>query len=118
MLYPTLNQPLIFLLTILVGLASGVIFDICKILCLLSGGDKYSRHIFDFLAVAVSFALLFICNLKFNLGQFRLYVVVAFLISFSVQRIFSKFLWTKVKEKCYNIFAKLKKGKNEKREGS
>lgn len=114
MLYPTLNQPIIFIVIIFAGIFSGIIFDFFRILTTLSGGDRYSKHIFDFLAVFFSFIVLFLCNLKFNLGQFRIYVLCVYLISFAFQRFFSKYVWTKLATSWYNVFAKGRK-KSEKR---
>ena len=116
MLYPTLNQPLVLLIIFLVGLICGLIFDIAKILTTLSGGDKWSLHIFDFIATIICFLLLFFANLKFNLGQFRLYVLGVFLISFALQRYFSKFLWTKLLSKWYTSITKRRKIKIEKKQ--
>lgn len=114
MLYPTLNQPLVLLIIFLVGLGCGLIFDIARILTTLSGNDRWSGYIFDFLATILSFVILFFANLYVNLGQFRLYVVAIFLVSFSIERLFSKFLWTKLLAKWYTNIAKRKSLKGEK----
>ncbi len=113
MLYPTVNQPLILLALLAGGLVGGLIFDFFKILATLSGGDKYSCHLFDFLAGIFTFVLLYLINLWLNYGQFRVYVVAVFLVSFAFERFLSKFLWTKLLEKWYTIFAK--RGDNGKR---
>ncbi len=108
MLYPTLNQPLMFILLLLAGLASGVIFDVLNLIIGLLGSDKYVRHFFNFLSVVLSFAILFIVNLKFNYGQYRSYVLIIFLISFCFERFLSRFLWTKLIKKCYSLLSKKK----------
>lgn len=115
MLYPTLNQPLVLLIIFLVGLFCGLIFDIARILTTISGGDRWSRNIFDFVAVVFSFGVLFFANLYVNLGQFRIYVIIVFLISFGLQRLFSKILWTKLLSKWYTSITKKKGVKLEKR---
>lgn len=102
MLYPSSGQPVVILFVFLTGLTSGLFFDISKILTFLSGGDRTSRHIFDFLATIISFACLYFVNLVCNYGQFRLYVLVVFLISLIFEQFLSKVLWTKVFSKCYN----------------
>jgi len=117
-LYPTLNQPIILLVVFVSGLASGLIFDIFKIIVLLSGNDKITKHFFDFLATMFSFLLLFFVNLYFNFGQFRLYVIIVFLISFTLQRLFSKFLWTKLLSKWYSSIARRKKRGRKKEKAS
>ncbi|MBQ8909254.1 MAG: spore cortex biosynthesis protein YabQ [Clostridia bacterium] len=118
MLYPTLNQPIIILMTFLAGIASGIIFDGVRILALASKGDALTKHVLEFAAAVASCLLLFATNLKFNFGQFRIYVIAIFLISFLFERIFSSFLWTKLIKKWYSsiakrsqTFGKRKKGK-------
>lgn len=116
MLYPTLNQPLVLLILFVVGFASGLIFDVAKILTTLSGGDKWSRHIFDFVATVLVFIVLYFTNLNINLGQFRLYVPIVFLLSFALERFFSKILWTKLLSKWYTNITRQKGEKSEKGE--
>lgn len=115
MLYPTLNQPLVFLIIFLVGFVGGFVFDVARILTTLSGGDNWSRHIFDFIATAVCFVGLFFANLYINLGQFRLYVLGVFLTSFTLERFFSQILWTKLLSKWYTSITKRKEVKSEKK---
>lgn len=114
MLYPTLNQPLVLAIIFFVGLGSGLIFDVARILTTLSGNDKWSWHIFDFIATILSFAVLFLANLYCNFGQFRLYVIAVFMISFTLERLFSKFLWTKLLSKWYTSITRRKSLKSEK----
>lgn len=115
MLYPTLRQPLILLWMLIGGFVGGIIFDIFRCLTLLSGNDKYSRHIFDFLATASNFVLLFLINLHTNFGQFRFYVLLVFMFSFWAERIISKILWTKLLKKWYiNITQRRNSGREEK----
>lgn len=97
MLYPTLNQPLMLFIVFCCGVFCAVIFDVLKIF----SKQKIMKHVADFFAVVFSFALLFAVNLKLNYGQFRIYIVAIFLLSFLIEKIISKFLWTKVVKKCY-----------------
>ena len=105
---------------LLAGFVSGIIFDVFHLLTSLSGGDKVSRHIFDFVAVLVSGAILFLNNLHFDYGQFRVYVIVLFLTSFIFERKLAQKLWTKLLEKWYTSIVqrreqwKREKTKNEK----
>ncbi len=117
MLYPTINQPLIFLALFVGGIVGGLIFDVFKILTTLSGNDKFSQHFFDFIATILAFCLLFLINLWLNFGQFRLYVPAVYLASFALERFISKFLWTKLVEKWYTSIAKRgrKHGKGKKK---
>ena len=107
MLYPTINQPIVFIAIFFTGLACGVVFDVFRILTMLSGGDKWSRHIFDFLAGIFSFFLLFFVNLKVNYGQCRIFVFAVFLLSFYLERLISKFLWTKLLSRWYTNITKI-----------
>ena len=118
MLYPTLSQPLIVLCLLGGGILGGLIFDVFRLLTLLSGNDRYSKHIFDFLSTLCCFALLFILNLTLNFGQFRLYVLVVFLLTFALERLISKILWTKLLKKWYSSIAQRrnKTGKRKKEE--
>ena len=108
MLYPTLNQPLVLISMIAVGFISGFIIDLGRIFATLLGKLKLARHFFDFLAVLLSFFLVTFVNLKVNYGQFRLYVFAVFFISLILERILSKFLWTKLLSKCYTSMEKVK----------
>ena len=118
MLYPTLNQPLVLLIIFLVGLAGGLVFDVAKILTTLSGNDKWSGHVFDFVATIVCFVMLFFANLSVNYGQFRIYVLIVFLVSFALERLFSKILWTKLLTKWYTSITKRKTKRREKRKSA
>lgn len=102
MLYPTANQPLVILVLFLAGLFSGIIFNISKLLAILSGGDKYSKAIFDFLATITACSILFFVNLQFNYGQFRAYVLFIFVLGIIIEKILLRVLWTKGISKCYN----------------
>lgn len=113
MLYPTLNQPLVVLIIFIVGLASGLIFDVARILTTISG-EKWSKHIFDFVATILAFLVLYFTNLSINLGQFRIYVLGIFLISFALERFISKILWTKLLLKWYTKTMNRRKTKIEK----
>ena len=117
MLYPTLSQPLVFLVIFLTGIAGGVIFDVFKTLTFLSGNDKYSKILFDFLATIFSFALLYIVNLNVNYGQFRIYVLLTFLLALYLERLLSKFLWTKCIKRCYNRIKEKKNARKKKKVG-
>ena len=111
MLYPTLDQPVILIVVFCSGLAAGALFDVVKLLTVLSGKDRFSKHILDFLATIVSFAILFLVNLKINYGQFRVYVLALYLTGILLQRLISKFLWTKLFLKWYNTIRRKNSGR-------
>ena len=116
MLYPTLNQPLMFVLLLVAGFLAGLIFDIFNLISTLLGNDKITTNFFSFLSVLFSFALLFLTNLIFNYGQYRLYVLLIFLAAFLLERLISRFLWTKLVKKCYSKISRRKFVKSGKRE--
>ncbi len=111
MLYPTQNQPLLFLVLIIVGFLCGILFDLGNLICTLAGRDKYAHHITYFLATTLTLGILFIVNLFMNYGQFRAFVIIVFVLSLILERLISKFLWTKLVQKCYSIFNKRKGAK-------
>lgn len=105
MLYPTLNQPLVMLVMFFVGFASGFLFDFAFLLKK-SLKLKATNIFFDFLACIFSFVIFFVTNLYINYGQFRIYVVVIFIIACLLQRVLSnqilkffKKILTKTKKK-------------------
>ncbi|MBE7073507.1 MAG: hypothetical protein E7379_00170 [Clostridiales bacterium] len=102
LLYQSQNQPLIIVMISLAGVVSGFLFDFARILTLFFGKGKIAKHFFDFCATAVSVLVLFLTNLHFNYGRFRLYVLLIFIICFALQRFFISFLWTKLLKKWYS----------------
>ena len=102
------------LIIFLAGMTSGLFFDVARILSTLAG-DVWAKHILDFFATILSFAILYFSNLIFNLGQFRIYVLAVFLLSFALERFFSKILWTKLLSKWYSNIAKKREAVRAKR---
>ena len=109
MLYPTLNQPLVFLFIFLTGLASGLLFDLANFLLVFVNKNKIMKQIFYFISTIFSFALLFITNLFCNFGQFRFFVILTFLFALIIERFtLGKFI-NKTINKTTNIKRKLSK---------
>lgn len=109
MLYSTLNQPIVIIAMFVVGFFCGVIVDFFRILSTILSGQKFARHFFDFLVMIFSCLLFIFTNLKVNYGQFRLYIICVFSLSLALERILSKFLWTKLISKCYTSIENVKK---------
>ena len=109
MLYPTLNQPLMIVILIAAGFVGGLIFDLVKICSLLCCKSKIVKHCLDFSATILIFAFIFWMHLKYNYGQFRFYVILLFFVSFSIEKIFAKFLWTKLLQKWYSSIVQRRK---------
>lgn len=89
MLYPTINQPIVMLVMFFVGFASGFLFDFAFLLKKSLKDLKATNIFFDFLACIFSFVIFFVTNLYINYGQFRIYVVVIFIIACLLQRVLS-----------------------------
>lgn len=107
MLYPTLIQPIVMLVMFFVGFASGFLFDFAFLLKKSLKDLKATNIFFDFLACIFSFVIFFVTNLYINYGQFRIYVVVIFIIACLLQRVLSNQIMQFFKK----IVAKTKKKK-------
>ena len=108
MLYPTFNQPMLILFVALSGLFAGLLFDISNFIIFPLKKKKIASQILHFVAVILGFGILFLVNLKFNYGQFRIFVLIEFLFILSIERFTLGILWTKALEKCYNNLRKVK----------
>lgn len=106
MLYSTNNQFFVMIIIFIIGFVCGVIYDVFKILASFSGGDKITKNFFDFVATIFSFVILFFTNLKINYGQFRLFIILLFILGIALERFISKILWTKLINKWYTEIAK------------
>ena len=111
MLYPTLNQPLVFLIMFCTGIICGIIFSLTKMI-----NNKISRYkilvqLFYFLSIVFSFALFSFLNLICNFGQLRLYVFLATGIGIFVEKTILQKIWTKLNKKCYNLLHGRKENK-------
>ena len=107
MLYSTLNQPLVFFLLFLSGGLCAIPFLFIK-----SFKRNFFIQIYSFFAIIISFAIYEIVNLFVNYGQFRFYTILSFLTGITTFYFILKFLWTKFRQKCYN----LKNGRKEEKE--
>lgn len=102
MLYESLSQPIIFLFLSLSGFLSGFLFDLKNILSIYFRRNKIISQILLFFAVFLTFFICFFINLKINYGEFRFFSIVAFAISFILQRLIVKNFLAKPVIKCYN----------------
>lgn len=89
MLYPTLNQPIVMLVIFFAGFTSGFLFDFALLLKKGLNNIKLVNVFFDFLACIFSFVIYFVTNLYINYGQFRIYVVILFIVACILQRVLS-----------------------------
>lgn len=103
MLYPSLNQPIVFIVLFCGGILAGTIFLLC-ILCVKNLKKyKFLAQICYFFSILICFFIFTAFNLLANYGQFRLFTILSFLLGMAIFDFFTKFLWTKSKEKWYNL---------------
>lgn len=107
MLYPTLSQPIIILLFVVIGFFSGFIFDIFSLINYFFNNNKISRQIFYFLSIFPVFIIFYYLNLSFNYGQIRFYPFLLFFSSLILERITLGNIFAKLYDKCYNLNRKL-----------
>ncbi len=107
MLGETLSQPFIFLMLILFGFGSGIIFDISNFIWKLSKCNKVLKHFLDFFATIFVFIIFFVCILNFNYGELRFYEFLVFFAFFAIERFSIGKLVEKIISLCYNQFIKL-----------
>ncbi len=103
MLYPTLNQPYVFIFIMLAGLISGFFFDIANFLNIFFNRNKITKQFLYFFATITSVLILILTNLITNYGIFRIFILLTFLIAFTIQRFTLGSLITKVIDKSTNI---------------
>lgn len=106
MLYPTLSQPLIIFLFVIIGFLCGLIFDAFLLINYFFNNNKISKQIFHFLSICCVFAIFYIINLEFNFGQIRFYPFLLFFLSLIAERITLGNLFAKIVQKCYNSIVK------------
>lgn len=107
MLNETLAQPLIFLMLILFGFASGIIFDISNFILKLCKNNKILKHFLDFFACIFVFGIFFLCIYTYSFGELRFYEFFLFFGFFSLERFSLGKIVEKIIEACYNAFVKL-----------
>lgn len=114
MLYQTLNQPLICLFLLLLGFASGLIFDVSNYIVFLCKNNNITKIIFDFFATVAVSTIFFLAVYFLDYGQIRLFHFVVFFGFLILQRITLGKLIAKFIQVCYNCFVKFFKFVGEK----
>lgn len=118
LLYESLNQPINFLYLFLAGFLAAIVFDAAKYLTFLCNNNKVMQKIFDCLSVCFAGFVFFAACLVFNFGQFRFYLLCAFLLGILTERITLGLSLAKICKFCYLKCKKLlnfafRKNKNE-----
>lgn len=102
MLYETLSHPKLFIFFLFCGLLGGIVFDIINFIKFLFCNKKITNFIFDIVETLFCLLLIFYTNLKFNYGLLRLFPILIFLISFSIERYTLGKIIAKIYLSCYN----------------
>lgn len=121
MLYETLSQPLILLLLLIFGFASGIVFDFANFFFILSQKNKTFRFFLDLISMVLVGLIFFLLVLKINYGEIRFYEIVMFASALFVERVLIGKIVAKFFGLCYNFFVRFleklkvfKKSKNDK----
>lgn len=102
MLYEALTQPTIFIVLSLGGFLSGFFFDVKNVLSYCCKNNRFFTQILLFLSTLLTFLIYFFLNLRMNYGEFRIFPIFAFVLSFCIQRfLINNFLANPI-VKCYN----------------
>jgi len=106
MLYQTTTQPLLCLYLLLLGFASGLVFDVSNYVVFLCKNNRVTKIVFDFLATIIVCAVLFGFVFLFDYGQMRVYHFLIFFTFLILQRITLGKLIAKFIQVCYNYLTK------------
>ena len=106
-LYESLNQPLNFLLIFLIGLGSGLIFDIFKYLTFLCNKNSIIEKIFDCISIVLCGIIFFFACLTLNFGEFRFYLFLGYILGILLERFTLGIFIAKIASCCYNSVRKI-----------
>lgn len=100
-------QYVAFIILFLLGLLCGFCRDVCNAILLIFKNKLFAKNVLDFLFCLV-FGLVFFLGLNFyNYGQFRIYLFLAYLTAFVLQRKMFGKLFAKLFLLVYNKTIKL-----------
>ena len=101
-LYESLNQPLNFLFIFLIGIGSGLIFDVSSYFTFLCNKNRIMQKIFDFISVILCGIVFFFACLTLNFGEFRFYLLLGYLLGILLERFTLGIFIAKIASCCYN----------------
>ncbi len=107
LLYETLSQPAVFFIIFSIGLLSGLLFDFKSYISFLFAKNKIISILLDIVVAFLTCLILYFSNLKFNYGEFRFYVLIAFFNGLLIERFSIGIFVAKFFSWCYNKFGKL-----------
>ena len=101
-LYESVSQPLNFLLIFLIGICSGLIFDLSRYLTFLCNKNGVMEKIFDFVSVILCGTVFFFTCLTINFGEFRFYLFLGYVLGILLERFTFGIFIAKIASACYN----------------
>lgn len=107
MLYETLYQGQIFLVVLYFGLLAGIVFEAKNIVENAFGKNKIICAVLDTAFMLVSSLLFIFAKNLANYGEFRIYLLIAFVLGIILEHISIGFLVEKFFVGVYNITKKI-----------
>lgn len=107
MLYETLLQGQIFLCVLYFGLITGIIFEAKKLIEKALSENKVVCFVLDLVFMCVASIIFIIAKNVANFGEFRLYLIVSFVLGIVLEHITIGFLVEKFFLLVYNWVRKL-----------
>lgn len=104
MLFESLKQGYIFFGSVYFGLIIGIIYDFCKFNVRLLKNKKVVQIIFDCFFSIAFVLLFFVCLNVVYFGEFRLFVLISFILGFVLEQKSLGFLVDFIIKKLYNFF--------------
>lgn len=106
MLFETLKQSFVFLGTIYFGILAGIVRDFCLFVFNLFKKNKIVKLILDILFMIIISILFILCLNVVNYGEFRLYLLLSYILGFVVERKTIGYLVDFIFQKIYNLIVK------------
>lgn len=104
MLFESLKQGYIFFGSVYFGLIIGIIYDFCKFNVRLLKNKNVAQIIFDCFFSIAFVLLFFMCLNVVYFGEFRLFVLISFILGFVLEQKSLGFLVDFIIKKLYNFF--------------
>lgn len=107
MLFESLKQIYIFLGAIYFGLLCGIVRDFCLFIFNLTKKNKIVSFILDLVFSIIGTFLFIICLNVVNFGEFRIYLLLSYLLGYLIERKSLGFLVDFIFKKVYNLLTKV-----------
>ena len=98
----TLFQPIILCKFLLYGFVAGMLFSCLILVVSILRNKLLFVIIFDVIGTIAGFILFFICNLRYNFGQFRFFAVLVFICGILLEIFSIGFFIAKLSKLFYN----------------